>query len=92
MSITKQRQTFFIPPQDPEGFVKRRPASSRYEQAGIERRQFPNVGIELSAEAEELGHAIDLFKFTNEKKRVNAEELLTIIRSLGYVRKERYDS
>ncbi len=74
----------------PEGFIERRPASSRYEQAGIERRQFPNADIEISTEGFELARAIDLYKFENKLQRVNVEELLTIIRSLGYVQMRRY--
>ena len=90
MSIAKRQQPITTSPDTPEGFVQRRPASSRYEQAGIERRQFPNVGVEFSDEGQELAQAIDLYKFENKQQRVNVEELLSIMKSLGYIRMKRY--
>jgi hypothetical protein len=91
MSIANRQLPPPVEPEVPEGFVERRPASSRYEQAGIERRQFPNAGIEISTEGYELARAIDLYKFENKQQRVNVEELLAILRSLGYVQMKRFN-
>ena len=66
--------------------VKRKPSSWRYASAGIERRQFPNVGAELSPDAEELGEAIDRYKMKHGIARINFEEILQVIEALGYVR------
>ena len=84
MSIAHRVKTFQVPETDPDGFVDRRPASSRYEEAGIERRQFPNTGGEQTGEGAELSRAIDLFKFKKQKKKITIEELLVVMKSLGY--------
>ena len=86
MSIADQKQTFVIPVDDPEGFVRRQPASPQYDQVGIERRQFPNLGVELSVEGKELERAIDIFKKLNGKKRINSDELLMVVRAMGFER------
>ncbi len=69
-----------------ESFVKRLPASWRYSSAGIERRQFPNVGVKLSEEAEELGEAVDRFKQQHSIRQINFEDLLGVIKACGYSR------
>ena len=92
MSIAERDQIPTIPVEDPEGFVQRKPASSKYEQVGIERRQFPNVGVKLSPAAQELGRAIDIYKMTHGIQRINAEELLMLMGALGYVRNGKSNS
>lgn len=85
MSIVN-RPSFVSPPptEDPEGFVRRSPSSSRYQAAGIERRQFPNSGIQLSDEAAELARAIDIFKRERGIQRINTEQMLSVMHSLNY--------
>lgn len=89
MSIAERNQVSPIPNDDPEGFVLRKPASSKYEQVGIERRQFPNAGVKLSPAAREFERAIDIYKMTHGIQRINVEELLMLLGTLGYVRENR---
>ncbi|NMC20774.1 MAG: hypothetical protein GYA33_10180 [Thermogutta sp.] len=51
---------------------------------GVERRQFTNSYDELSPDARELGRAIDEYKFRLRRRFINYEELLAVIRGLGY--------
>lgn len=50
----------------------------------IERRQFVDSYAELSPEARELALAIDAYKIHFHRRFISHEELLTVIRSLGY--------
>lgn len=52
----------------------------------VERRQFGNSHQELSAEARELGQAIDQYKLIHRRRFITYEEMLNVIRSLGYRR------
>lgn len=52
----------------------------------IERRQFVNSHSEISTEARELGQAIDQYKLVHRRRFVTYEEMLTVIKSLGYRR------
>ena len=88
MSIAERYQLPVIPAEDPEGFVHRKPASSKYEEVGIERRQFPNADVKLSPAAQELGKMIDVYKMTHGIQRINFEELLMVMRSLGYAKQD----
>jgi len=49
-----------------------------------ERRQFSDSLEGLSPEAAELGKAIDQYKLNNRRRYVNYEEMLSVIKSLGY--------
>ena len=49
-----------------------------------ERRQFSDSHDSLSPEAAELGNAVDQYKLVNRRKYVNYEEMLSIIKTLGY--------
>lgn len=53
----------------------------------IERRQFTNSHSELSEEARELGQAIDQYKLVHRRRFITYEEMLSVIKSIGY-RKE----
>ncbi len=88
MSIAERDQIPAIPVEDPEGYVQRKPASSKYEQVGIERRQFPNVGVKLSPAARELERAIDIYKMSHGIHRINVEELLMLLAAMGYSRND----
>ncbi len=50
----------------------------------IERRQFANTHSELSAEARRLGQAIDQYKLVHRRRFITYEEMLSVIKSLGY--------
>ncbi len=63
-------------------FVDRR--KSVGPQPGAERRQFTNSYEELSPDARELGRAVDEYKFRHHRRFINYEELLAVIRGLGY--------
>ncbi|HOP78570.1 MAG TPA: hypothetical protein PLD05_13840 [Thermogutta sp.] len=65
-------------------FVERRKNREGAPPAGGERRQFGNSYADLSPEAQELGRAIDAYKLQHHRRFINYEELLTVIKSLGY--------
>ncbi|MCA9259060.1 MAG: hypothetical protein KDA61_07665 [Planctomycetales bacterium] len=65
-------------------FVDRRVANES--PVGRERRQFTNSYGELSPEAGELAAAIDQYKMRHRRRFINYEEMLAIIKSLGYQR------
>jgi hypothetical protein len=50
----------------------------------IERRQFGNTHSELSPDARELGQAIDQYKLVHRRRFITYEEMLNVIRTLGY--------
>jgi hypothetical protein len=51
-----------------------------------ERRQFTNSHEELSPEARDLAQAIDGYKLTHRRRFITYEEMLAVIKSLGYTR------
>ncbi len=55
---------------------------------GRERRQFASSHDDLSGEGRELAMAIDDYKLKNQRRYVTADELLSIMRTLGYAKKE----
>ena len=65
-------------------FVERRKNREGSPPAGGERRQFGNSYADLSPEAQELGRAVDAYKLQHHRRFINYEELLTVIKSLGY--------
>lgn len=65
-------------------FVERRKTADPTVPPGRERRQFANSYDELSAEAAELADAIDHYKLHHRRRFINFEEMLAIIKSLGY--------
>lgn len=73
-----------IPGQAPFAFVERRKNRDGSPPPGGERRQFGNSYQELSPEAQELGRAIDAYKLQHHRRFINFEELLSVIKSLGY--------
>ena len=52
----------------------------------FERRQFANSYDELSPEAAELARAIDGYKVQHRRRFITFEEMLAVIKSLGYKR------
>jgi hypothetical protein len=51
---------------------------------GAERRQFANSHSELSPDAKELASAIDEYKLVHRRRFITFEEMLGVVRSLGY--------
>ncbi|MEM8946067.1 MAG: hypothetical protein AAGD11_12895 [Planctomycetota bacterium] len=65
-------------------FIERREAIPTRKVSGRERRQFANSHDHLSPEASELAKAIDQYKLQHRRRFINFEEMLTIMKSLGY--------
>jgi len=65
-------------------FVERRKRDASPD--GQERRQFGNTYSELSPRAKELAEAVDQYKLLHRRRYVTADELLSVIESLGYRR------
>ena len=65
-------------------FVDRRDPTSVEKADGRERRQFANSHDHLSPDASELAVAIDQYKAQHRRRFINFEEMLSIIKSLGY--------
>jgi hypothetical protein len=49
-----------------------------------ERRQFANSHEDLSIEARELAFAIDEYKLVHRRRFITYEEMLGVVKSLGY--------
>lgn len=70
--------------ESPVPFVDRRNTGAQRRSAGIERRQFTNSYEGLSEEAAELGRAVDQYKMDHHRRFISYEELLSVVRELGY--------
>jgi hypothetical protein len=79
--------TVFMPD---ETFVDRRTGTPAEGAPGRERRQFANSHDELSPEAADLAAAIDGYKLQHRRRFITFEEMLAVIKSLGYERTEQY--
>ena len=65
-------------------FVDRRRSGSN---AGAgERRQFGNSHSELSDDGRELALAIDQYKLENHRRYITCDEMLVVLRGLGYAK------
>ena len=69
-----------------EPFVDRRDSGSQSGSPTRERRQFTNSHDELSPEARELAQAIDSYKLMHRRRFITYEEMLAVVKSLGYKR------
>ena len=67
-----------------ESFVDRRGPLQIGGEPLFERRQFANSYDELSPDAAELARAIDGYKVQHRRRFVTFEEMLSVIKSLGY--------
>ena len=68
-------------------FVQRRgmnPSNGGGPPPGVERRQFANCYDGLSPDAQQLAEAIDQYKLQNRRRFITYEEMLSVIKSLGY--------
>ena len=70
----------------PDSFVDRRTKDAHSVPGGRERRQFANSYDDLSPDAAELAQAIDGYKIRHRRRFITFEEMLDIVRSLGYHR------
>lgn len=64
-------------------FVDRRNGDNA-KKIGVERRQFGNTYQQFSPDARELAEAIDSYKVEHHRRYVTYEEMLQVIRELGY--------
>lgn len=71
-----------------EPFVDRRDYGARPGAPERERRQFTNSHDELSPEARELAQAIDSYKVIHRRRFITYEEMLCVVKSLGYSKDE----
>jgi hypothetical protein len=79
MSLTTQSS--------PMPFVDRRTADSVVLPSGRERRQFTDSQLnQLSPDAQELANAVDNYKLMHRRRFVTYEEILNVVKSLGYSR------
>jgi hypothetical protein len=69
-----------------EPFVDRRSYTNPAGAPHRERRQFTNSHEELSPEARDLAQAIDSYKLMHRRRFITYEEMLAVIKSLGYKR------
>lgn len=69
-----------------EPFVDRRASAPPAHAPQFERRQFANSYDELSPAAAELARAIDSYKIQHRRRFITFEEMLAVIKSLGYSR------
>lgn len=70
--------------QPDQGYLDRRSGTIKRKNPGLERRQFSDSHANLSPEAAELGRAIDQYKLENHRRYISYEEMLMVIKSLGY--------
>ncbi|NUQ63018.1 MAG: hypothetical protein HUU20_11040 [Pirellulales bacterium] len=67
-----------------DGFIDRRSYTVGGPKPSVERRQFTNSHEGLSEEARELAVAIDEYKLRHRRRFITFEEMLTVIKDLGY--------
>jgi len=84
--MTNEHQTFGTTPNaaTDEQFEDRRLGGHVRSTPGLERRQFSDSHSNLSKEAAELGRTIDQYKLVNRRRYITYEEMLSIIKDLGY--------
>ena len=70
--------------ESPVSFVDRRSPVAVERMPICERRQFSNSHEELSPDAAELARAIDQYKLLHRRRFITYEEMLTVIKTLGY--------
>lgn len=83
MSTTTLETADNAPPAE-QPFVDRRSSAPIGNAPVRERRQFTNSHNELSADASELARAIDEYKARHRRRFINYEEVLGVVKSLGY--------
>jgi hypothetical protein len=71
---------------DADLFIDRRGPAHHAHAPLFERRQFANSYEELSPDAAELARAIDGYKVQHRRRFITFEEMLAVMKSLGYTR------
>lgn len=71
----------------PPTFIDRRQTTGDASAPGRERRQFTNSHEELSPDARELAVAIDSYKLMHRRRFITFEEMLSVVKSLGYTKR-----
>ncbi len=69
-----------------EPFVDRRNYTVQAGAPKSERRQFTNSHEDLSPDARALAQAIDSYKLVHRRRFITYEEMLAVVKSLGYRR------
>ncbi len=69
-----------------ESFVDRRDSVLQTGSPTRERRQFVSTYDDLSPDAGELARAIDEYKLRHRRRFITHEEMLSVVKSLGYHR------
>jgi hypothetical protein len=72
-------------PVSPQPFVDRR-NYDQSEDSGFERRQFSSSHEGLTPDAKELAQAIDRYKLRHRRRFITYEEILDVVKVLGYHR------
>ena len=67
-------------------FVERRNPAAVEQMPICERRQFANSHDDLTPEAADLARAIDSYKLVHRRRFITFEEMLAVVKSLGYHR------
>jgi hypothetical protein len=67
-------------------FVERRNPAAVEQMPICERRQFADSHEGLSPDAAELARAIDQYKLCHRRRFITFEEMLSVVKSLGYQR------
>lgn len=75
-----------VPEPGTENFQDRRNYNAQAGAPTSERRQFTNTYDELSPEARELAQAIDAYKLMHRRRFITYEEMLNVVKELGYAR------
>jgi hypothetical protein len=87
MSQAAESASFGSPaPEVPVVFTDRRNPAAVERMPICERRQFGNSHEGLSPEAAELAQAIDHYKLVHRRRFITFEEMLAVVKSLGYSR------
>ncbi|MBW3596049.1 MAG: hypothetical protein KY475_02100 [Planctomycetes bacterium] len=69
-------------------FVDRRSTDRSGPSPDYERRQFSNSHDNLSPDARELATAVDHYKLVHRRRFVTYEEILGVVKALGYEKRE----
>ncbi len=83
--MSTENRTFGNAENSAESFIDRRLAAAPNSH-GFERRQFSDGHKHLSPDAAALGTAIDQYKLVNRRRYITYEEMLGVIKSLGYTK------
>ncbi|MGD9724072.1 MAG: hypothetical protein AB7O59_22655 [Pirellulales bacterium] len=67
-----------------ESFIDRRSYDPGVGRPGMDRRQFANSHEDLSPDARDLAVAIDGYKLMHRRRFITYEEMLTVVKTLGY--------